>query len=130
MIILDTCAIIFDVLTPDKLSTKAAKAIQQAEKKGQLYCSDISLWEIAMLIQKGRIEIDTDTKTFLRLAMDYRQTQILSINIDIANLSTQANFHHFDPADRLIASTALHYEASLVTCDKHLRAVNQLSIIW
>lgn len=130
MILLDTCAMIFDALTPDKLSVNAKKSILSAEKKQQLFCSDISLWEIAMLIQKNRIDVATDAKTFLQLVLDARQIQVVPINVDIAALSTQADFRHFDPADRLIAATALHYEAPLITCDKHLNQVVNLSIIW
>ena len=49
-LVLDTCALIFDALQPEKLPTRAARAIKQAEDAGQLACSDISLWEIAMLV--------------------------------------------------------------------------------
>lgn len=130
MIILDTCAIIFDALTPDKLSVDAKKAILSSEKKSKLFCSDISLWEIAMLIQKNRIDVEMDTKSFLQAVLDARQMQVLSINVDIAALSTQTEFRHFDPADRLIAATAIYYESSLVTCDKHLNNIPNLPIIW
>lgn len=53
MSVLDTCALIFDALAPDKQSKKALRAIEQGKKHGELACCDISLWEIAMLVQKG-----------------------------------------------------------------------------
>jgi len=98
MIILDTCALIFDALTPDKLSLAAEKAIISAEKKNCLFCCDISLWEVAMLIQKKRLVPGTDAQTFLQLTLQARQIQILNISLEIAVLSTtHPSFNHFDP---------------------------------
>ena len=45
MIILDTCALIFDALAPEKLSSKALRAVENGEKQDILACSDISLWK-------------------------------------------------------------------------------------
>jgi PIN domain nuclease of toxin-antitoxin system len=131
MIILDTCALIFDALTPEKLSTTAKKEILHAEQKNQLFCCDISLWEIAMLIQKRRIEPQTDSKTFLQLLIQARALQILSITPEIAALScSDSIYNHSDPADRLIAATALHHRATVVTCDQRLREIPRLVTAW
>lgn len=130
MIILDTCAIIFDALNPEKLTKKAIKAIEQAEHQSLLFCCDISLWEIAMLIQKKRLNPDIDTQTFLNLILTARSISVLDINASIAAISIQHPFNHQDPADRLIASTALHHHASLVTADQQLSQVPDLNIIW
>lgn len=131
MIILDTCALIFDSLNPEKLTSTAKKAILNAEKNNQLYCCDISLWEIAMLVQKKRVDPGTDVINFLKLILQARDIQVLNITLEIAALSVEhLEYTHFDPADRLIASSAMHYNASLVTADKKLRVLKTLSIIW
>lgn len=131
MIILDTCILIFDALTPDKLTPLAKKTILSAEKKQQLFCCDISLWEIAMLIQKKRLQIDMDAKAFIGLLLQARQIQVLNITSDIAVLSTNdGHFKHCDPADRLIAATAISHRAKLITSDQSLRAIPDLSTIW
>lgn len=131
MIIVDTCALIFDALSPEKLSKPAKKAISYAEGKKQLFCSDISLWEIAMLIQKKRLDPGSvDTQTFLSLMLASRDIQVLSISPEIAALSTSLSANHFDPADRIIAASALHHDAKLITCDKKLHEIKELSIIW
>lgn len=129
MIILDTCALIFDALFPDKLSTVAKKTIHNA-KKNELFCCDISLWEIAMLIQKKRLDPNTDAETFMRLMLDAREIHVISISLEIAALSTTLNTHHLDPADRIIAATAIKHKGALVTCDKKLHSISELSIIW
>ena len=56
MILMDTCAIIWDALEPSKLTELAASAIEKADKHNALIISDISIWEISMLIKKRRIE--------------------------------------------------------------------------
>lgn len=131
MIILDTCVLIFDSLHPQKLSSAAKKAILQAEEKNQLGCSDISLWEIAMLIQKKRLDPGVDTQTFLKLMLQAKKIQVLGITIEIAYLSTTIpSMTHFDPADRIIAATAQYHGASLITSDQKLRRVPEITTIW
>lgn len=130
MIILDTCVLIFDALSPAKLSSKAKKTIKEAEKHAMLSCCDISLWEISMLIQKKRLHPGVDALTFLNLILEARCIHVLPITPPIAVLSTTYPFKHQDPADRMIASTALHYQAPLLTCDQHLTEISELNIIW
>jgi PIN domain nuclease of toxin-antitoxin system len=130
VIIIDTCILIWDALSPEKLTYKAKAAIEEAEQQSSLSCCDISLWEIAMLIQKKRLHPGVDTQVFLNLMLTARSVTVLPINPSIAALSTDHCFNHHDPADRLIASTAMHYQASLITCDQHLFQVPGLEIIW
>lgn len=51
--ILDTCAIIWDAPESKRLSRKAKKMINDADKQGALLIADISIWEISMLLKKG-----------------------------------------------------------------------------
>ena len=64
MILLDTCAIIWDALDPNRLSQKAKKAINGADKQNALIIADISIWEISMLLRK-RLEIDSSPARFI-----------------------------------------------------------------
>lgn len=131
MIILDTCALIYDALSPDKLGKAAKKSIIVADKSGSLACSDISLWEIGMLIQKKRIQPGVSTVEFLDLILEARGLQVLSITTEIAALSTDSNsFKHADPADRIIAATTMYHRAKLITCDKRLQGFSELVTIW
>jgi PIN domain nuclease of toxin-antitoxin system len=127
MIILDTCALIFDALFPEKLSRKATQIIKDSTR---LYCSDISLWEIAMLIAKKRLSPGTDTETFLQLILQAHPLEVLAITPEIAALSVNTCFKHHDPADRIIAATAIYHNFSLITCDKHLFDIPSLTILW
>lgn len=131
MLILDTCAIVFDSLAPDRLSQKARAAIGQADDAGTLACCDISLWEIAMLVSKGRLDPGTNAQEFIELVLSARKIEIIPINPVIAAKSVLSGFcPHGDPADRIIAASALIHKAKLVTSDRKLSTVAGLQIVW
>ena len=65
MILLDTCAIIWDALDPNRLSQKSKKAINGADKQNALIIADISIWEISMILRKKRLEIDSTPARFI-----------------------------------------------------------------
>jgi PIN domain nuclease of toxin-antitoxin system len=131
MILLDTCAVIWDALDPNQISARARKAIDRADQHNALAISDISIWEIAMLVKKGRIEIDTSAAHFVDLFLQSRNVAVIQISPEIAELST-----HFgadvsnDPADRLIAATSIIHNAQLVTADKKLLASELVDTVW
>ena len=121
MIVLDTHALVFDALAPSSLSARARKAIETAFADRELACSDISLWEIAMLIAHGRLD---------PAMVAARHIRVLPISAEIAVLSQSDQFAHGDPADRLIAATARLHQAALVTSDAKLRKLGNVTTIW
>jgi PIN domain nuclease of toxin-antitoxin system len=130
VILLDTCVLIFDALTPERLSAPAKDALGRGEEQGSLACADISLWEIAMFVSKGRLDPGTDSATFCRLALDARGAQVLPITPEIAMESTRIDLPQGDPADRLIAATAIVQGAVLITVDERLRDCSALNTVW
>ncbi len=122
MVVLDTNALIFDALNPARLSRKARGLIQRAHTRNDLCCSDISLWEIAMLVAKGRLDPGTSALEFMNLALTARSIAMLPITPEIAELSTRLpEAVSADPADRLIAATAIHHGATLISTDINLK---------
>lgn len=122
---------IFDALSPERLTTKAQRTIDKAEHQNELFCCDISLWEIAMLIQKKSIDPGIEAPIFLELVLNARRIQVLAINVEIACISSNTSiFSNTDPANRLIAATTIHYHAKLISSDKKLMKIPQLEIIW
>lgn len=130
LIVLDTHALVYDALAPGRLSVRARKAIESGYADRALACSDISLWEIAMLISRKRLDPAMDTRQFLDDLVAARQVRVMPISPEIAVLSQSDMFAHGDPADRLIAATARLYQAPLVTSDAQLRKLKDVSTIW
>lgn len=131
MILLDTCVIVFDALAPESLGKWAAEALRQGRENGALACSDISLWELSMLIRKERLKPAMPARDFLADVVAANRLVVLPITVEIA---WGANFcedcSHGDPADRIIAATARHHKIPLVTCDARLRGMKGLKTIW
>jgi PIN domain nuclease of toxin-antitoxin system len=131
VLILDTCALVFDSLDPIRLSKKAAEAIAQAHDAGTLACCDISLWEIAMLVSKRRLDPGTDSQKFIQLILAARNIKVLPITAEIAAKSALPEFcPHGDPADRIIAASTILHKSKLVTSDQKLATVIGLQIVW
>ena len=130
MIVLDTHVMIYDALAPERMSSRARKAVNSGYKDESLACADISLWEIAMLIARGRVDPVMDAREFIESMIAARRVRVLPITIDIAVLAQSDLFAHGDPADRLIASTAQLHGAALVTADTRLRALSHVKTIW
>ena len=83
--------------------------------------SSITCWEIAKLVEYGRIELPKPIKDWFKISIDYPGVKILEITSEIAIESTQlpGEFHK-DPADQIIAATARINNCPLVTSDEKI----------
>ena len=81
-----------------------------------LAISDIVLWEVSKLAQRGKIDIDFDNPRFIR-AM--RQVTVYPITVEIARQSTELDFRS-DPADEIIAATSVVERIPLLTRDRKI----------
>jgi PIN domain nuclease of toxin-antitoxin system len=128
--ICDTHALIFWQDDPKRLSKKANAAMKAALKEKHLACADISLWEIATLMRSGRLRNDIDASQYINDLSLTLSLTVLPITAEIAALSQADFFTHKDPADRLIAATAIHHGAPLITSDRKLKGVEGLNVVW
>lgn len=130
MIVCDTHALVFDALSPDLLGKQAARMIEESHRTGDLACADISLWEIAMLMEKGRLEVNASIEDFLSNVIAARHLNVLPVTPAIAAISASGSVPVGDPADRLIAATAISHRATLITKDERLTGLPNLPTIW
>lgn len=89
---------------------------QHRLKAEDLAISDISLWEIAKLIELGRLTIDMDGPEFRRFMS---VVTVIPISVEIALRSTRLDFSG-DPADEIIAATSLVHSIPLLTRDRQI----------
>jgi PIN domain nuclease of toxin-antitoxin system len=129
LILLDTHVLVWAVAESSRLSKSAASAITQARKTGGLAISAISLWELAMLVSRGRIQAFGTVEASVRLLTEGEAVN--PVTHEIAALAAQlpSDFPR-DPADRLIASTARVEGLALVTRDEKMLASPLLQTIW
>ena len=131
MIVVDTHIILWNALKPEMLSRKAKKAIAAANNLDGIIFCDISLWEIAMLMHKGRLSIDVEYLEFIKLILESNNYVYRGITPEIARLSAKLfSDNNKDPADRIIAATSIIENAKLVTADKKLRQSRKVTTIW
>lgn len=120
-ILLDTHAWIWLMSGSKRLGPKARKAIQRATNTDAILVSAISPWEVAMLVSKGRLVLDRDVGEWVQAALAHPQIHLAALSPEIAVASTRMpGVLHSDPADRIIAATARHGDAVLVTDDQLL----------
>jgi PIN domain nuclease of toxin-antitoxin system len=129
LILLDTRALIWAVADRKRLSKAATIAIMKAQSEDGIALAAISLWELAMLVGRGRIQAYGTVDASVRLLTE--GVIIRPITAEIAALATQfPSDYPRDPADRLIGATAKAEGIPLVTSDEKLRASPVLETIW
>lgn len=131
MIVLDTCAVIWDALDRQQLTRKALSAINKADEFNGLFVSDITIWEIAILVKKGRIKINATASNFVNLYLQMRNVSVVQISPEIAELSVSLDARMSkDPADRIISATSIIQKAQLVTADQNLISCKIVDTLW
>lgn len=130
MILVDTHVVIWLALEPARISKKARAAIAEARQDGQgLAISDMTLLEIAIVESKRRIQLNTSLETFLS-EVEARFTVLpISGRVCVRAVNLPAAYPK-DPADRIIAATALVEGISLVTADDDIRRSKVVRTIW
>ncbi len=121
LVLLDTHAWIWLLSGSPKINAKALKAVERSITEEAVLLSAISPWEVAMLVSKGRLTLDRDVGEWVLAAVSIPGIRIEPISPEIAVASTRLpGIIQADPADRLIAATARHHGAVLITNDQLL----------
>ena len=120
MIVLDTHIWIWWVHGSDRL-TQTQLDVIEANEDGVIGVSAISLWEIAKLVENGRLELPVPLEKWFAQALNYPGVQIIELTPEIATESTRlpGEFHR-DPADQIIVATARVMKCKLVTSDEKI----------
>jgi PIN domain nuclease of toxin-antitoxin system len=130
MILVDTHVVVWLALEPGLISKKARTAIEEARQRGEgLAISDLTLLEIAMIASKNRIKLNATLENFLTEVEARFIVLPISGRICVRALGLPPNYPK-DPADRIIAATALVEGIPLVTADADIQKSKALHTIW
>ncbi|MEG4116852.1 type II toxin-antitoxin system VapC family toxin [Microcoleus sp. N9_B4] len=121
MIVLDTDIWVWWVDDNTRLTQKHRDWIQQYQSQG-LGISIISCWEVAKLVEMGRLTLSVTVDEWLKQALAYPGVQLLELTIPIIVESTKLTGFHRDPADQIIVATARICGCPLLTADAKILA--------
>jgi PIN domain nuclease of toxin-antitoxin system len=129
VILLDTNALIWAAEDSSRLSRTAAAAIRRARQGQGLAVSAITLWELALLMARGRLQAYGTIDSSIRELT--AEVSVLPITPEIAALATQfPEDYPRDPADRLVGATARAEGLVLITRDESIRKSPLIRTVW
>jgi len=116
--LLDTHVLLWSLLEPERLTERVAKELENPAN--EIWISPITTWEIMILAEKGRIELNIEPIAWMESVLNTVPFKQAALNHEVAMKSRSIQLPHQDPADRFIAASAAVYDLILVTSDRLL----------
>ncbi len=129
MITLDTHALLWWALDPDRLSPVAARAAAEMEAVGG-YASAISIWELGVKVRNGKLDLGLPLDEFVRRVERGGVVELVPVDTAVWLRSLELPWAHRDPVDRVIVATALAKGVPLLTKDEVIRSFDGVTSIW
>lgn len=119
-LLLDTHIWIWSHVDPERLAPKVVRALRAED--AQVWVSPISVWELLLLVERGRLVLETSPEAWLNAAWSSAAIHEAPLTREVARRSRAVRVPHQDPADRFLAATAEVHGLTLVTDDEKLLA--------
>ncbi|MGZ8425901.1 MAG: type II toxin-antitoxin system VapC family toxin [Candidatus Binatia bacterium] len=120
MILLDTHVWVWWVHGDARLSEEQREMLDGRAVDG-IGVSIISCWEVAKLVEHGRLKLPQDVAEWLGVALAYPGVRLVDLSPVVAVESTRLpQPFHKDPADQIIVATARVHDCLLVTADEKI----------
>ena len=131
MILLDTHALVWWVADSARLSARALREIRGALRGGHVAASAISLFELAAAIRRGRLVLAVPADRWLSDIRSLPELRVEPVSAEIAQVAGSfGEDMPGDPADRIIAATAIALDLKLVTADERLHRAPKIRTVW
>ena len=118
-VVLDTSALLYWTLSPERLSEAAAVALRNARRT---LVVSVSLWEIALKQERGALELPITIDEYIARLRAIGGLELHSLSVATAVAGAALEWAHRDPADRWITAFAAEHDAPLVTSNERIRA--------
>lgn len=125
-LLLDTHIWLWKVGEPERLKKRVATAIQ--DERNELWLSPISIWELQILVKKGRILLDDNIDAWVSRTLTQTTYREAPLTFEVTLEVSRMRFSHRDPADHFIAASAKVFDLTLVTADPRLLALKTQGI--
>jgi PIN domain nuclease of toxin-antitoxin system len=127
-VLLDTCAWLWLVGAPDRLSSAAQRAMTGSDAR--LCISAISAFEVAVKHGKGKLSLPFPAREWVRRALADYAIEELPVTSEIAAMAPEVTVPHADPCDRMIIATAMAHQLPVVTADRLIAGCADITVIW
>jgi PIN domain nuclease of toxin-antitoxin system len=125
-LLLDTHAFLFAISDPDQLSAKVRELLlyDSVEK----WVSAISLWEIAIKVQIGKLDSPIDGEFYVKQLRSLH-AKALAVELRHSLAFFALPLHHRDPFDRLLIAQAKEEGLTIVTRDREFESYG-VATLW
>lgn len=131
MIVLDTHVWVWWLSGIQRVSRRASRLIADAVAQKGIYVSSISVWEVAQLVARGRLQLTMEVADWVAKSEALPFVNFVPMDNAIAVRSVQLPEPlHQDPADRIIIATAITLGFPLVTKDGKITDYPHVRTIW
>ena len=115
-LLIDTHIWLWSRAEPARLKRRVARALESTSN--ELWLSPLSVWELTVLVEKGRVSIGSSVEEWARLALERVSVREAPLTKEVVFCSREIYLPHRDPVDTLLAATARFYDLTLVTADE------------
>ena len=131
MLLVDTHVLVWLAAAPKKLTRPAASAIRRAMRSDGIGIASITLWELAVLFTRGRLQAHGTVEASVERLVTATHVVVKPLTPSIAAIASQLpSDFPADPADRLIAATARAEGLALVTADTRILESPLVKTVW
>ncbi len=123
-LLLDTHIWLWLFRDPTRLGPETLQELH--DTKNELWLSPISTWEALTLHHKGRVNLHVELATWVARATAGTKEAVLTH--EIMAVARRLPLHQ-DPADRMLAATALVLDLTLVTADSRLLGLGNIKTL-
>jgi PIN domain nuclease of toxin-antitoxin system len=126
-LLLDTHIWVWSTVQPERLTERVAR--QLTNPANEIWLSAISIWELQLLHDKGRVKLMPDAVSWISDNLNRLKIREAPLTFEVALAISSLKLPHNDPADGFIAATAKVFGLTLVTADEQLAKLVDIAVL-